>query len=926
MGDRLESHWILCLAFPTSVKGRSEEELAIDREDIIGSLLTAGLRTTLFYSTSKTTIFCKVGASDNRLLKQADISELKLRVDSHALKKVAETREAHRAPIYLDYPYKNEIDSDEEFLYKDFGKWKELSQESAGAFIKKQSGMNPFQDIHVRYSINWETRIFNDHKVSIYHSYNDGSILRSADRIKLLMDIIQGATTENATFKVRGAGLDIKSNIFEKKIEAAFPLQLGTTSHLRREMTSDLLFKKWETDRRPWRQPLNDIRDFCGEKIALYFAFLGHYTLWLTVPALLGTIIFIHQMINMKNATGSFNVVGPGASAIIVTDTNGTLSFHTELYTKVDESPFFALFISFWSTLLIEFWKRKQNRLALKWGMSDFESREDTRVQFKPTHKIPSAVTGKSEVYYSQKSFLAKAMVSLNVLFFFVVVVVAAIGAILVLKVYMSADKFDLGIIPPSIAPQIALVINSIAIIVLGNVYKNVARQLNDWENHRTEIQYEDHLIAKTFVFSFINSYATLTYMAFIRKGMDILGVTQYCIADAELIAANLTTDASKELLIANDRCYGSLSYSLFIIFASQIIVNNTLEIGIPFLSQAFKRMMDVRAHAKAVSNGAKGLAHEAQVGVEAVGNAVGFSKNPDEDVEEKQDLEVAVETLALRRRMMSPCERQLLLKEYETPFDDYLEIALQFGYVTLFVAAFPIAPLLALLNNLLEVKVDSYKVCKLSRRPFVPEAQDIGTWETIFKVMGIIAVLSNASVILFTSTYFDDSITPANRVWLWVIFVGFVLTMKVFVDFLIPDVPGEVKIQLERQDYFHRKIFLQEPDDEVDDMEAKRKSREYTFRNVIEPVDPFIKDLLIKTADVLKETKEFDADVIFARVDRDGDGEVTTKEMEKALRSDKEGLGAFLSSEEVHLIVQGCDVDGDGVISKDEFKRYLNL
>ena len=34
----------------------------------------------------------------------------------------------------------------------------------------------------------------------------------------------------------------------------------------------------------------------------------------------------------------------------------------------------------------------------------------------------------------------------------------------------------------------------------------------------------------------------------------------------------------------------------------------------------------------------------------------------------------------------------------------------IQFGYVTLFVAAFPLAPLFALLNNILEIRVDGRK------------------------------------------------------------------------------------------------------------------------------------------------------------------------------------------------------------------------
>ena len=36
--------------------------------------------------------------------------------------------------------------------------------------------------------------------------------------------------------------------------------------------------------------------------------------------------------------------------------------------------------------------------------------------------------------------------------------------------------------------------------------------------------------------------------------------------------------------------------------------------------------------------------------------------------------------------------------------FDEYLEMVIQYGFITIFVSAFPLAPLFALLNNIIEV------------------------------------------------------------------------------------------------------------------------------------------------------------------------------------------------------------------------------
>lgn len=41
----------------------------------------------------------------------------------------------------------------------------------------------------------------------------------------------------------------------------------------------------------------------------------------------------------------------------------------------------------------------------------------------------------------------------------------------------------------------------------------------------------------------------------------------------------------------------------------------------------------------------------------------------------------------------------------------DYAELAVQFGYITLFVVAFPLAPFLALANNYVEFRSDAFKL-----------------------------------------------------------------------------------------------------------------------------------------------------------------------------------------------------------------------
>lgn len=84
--------------------------------------------------------------------------------------------------------------------------------------------------------------------------------------------------------------------------------------------------------------------------------------------------------------------------------------------------------------------------------------------------------------------------------------------------------------------------------------------------------------------------------------------------------------------------------------------------------------------------------------------------------------------------------------------FYEYLEMVIQFGFITLFVASFPLAPLLALINNIIEVRVDAWKLTTQFRRPVAAKAHSIGAWEEILGGMAVLSVVTNAFIVAFTS------------------------------------------------------------------------------------------------------------------------------------------------------------------------------
>lgn len=88
------------------------------------------------------------------------------------------------------------------------------------------------------------------------------------------------------------------------------------------------------------------------------------------------------------------------------------------------------------------------------------------------------------------------------------------------------------------------------------------------------------------------------------------------------------------------------------------------------------------------------------------------------------------------------------------TLFDEYLEMVIQFGFITLFVVAFPLGPLFAFLNNILEIRIDAFKVLTQLQRPIPRQAKDIGIWLPILNIISKLGVITNGAIIAFTSEF----------------------------------------------------------------------------------------------------------------------------------------------------------------------------
>lgn len=74
-------------------------------------------------------------------------------------------------------------------------------------------------------------------------------------------------------------------------------------------------------------------------------------------------------------------------------------------------------------------------------------------------------------------------------------------------------------------------------------------------------------------------------------------------------------------------------------------------------------------------------------------------------------------------------------------------------GYVTFFVSSFPIAPCFALVNNILQLRVDAFKLVKILQRPEPRKVKGIGVFRLYISLTAYAAVITNAALLGLTSS-----------------------------------------------------------------------------------------------------------------------------------------------------------------------------
>eukprot|EP01053_Blabericola_migrator_P013480 Blabericola_migrator_1__13479@NODE_977_length_5837_cov_124_372097_g677_i0_p1_GENE_NODE_977_length_5837_cov_124_372097_g677_i0NODE_977_length_5837_cov_124_372097_g677_i0_p1_ORF_typecomplete_len1124_score153_36Anoctamin/PF04547_12/1_8e73_NODE_977_length_5837_cov_124_372097_g677_i012904661 len=534
----------------------------------------------------------------------------------------------------------------------------------------------------------------------VFEDYKYLSLFRDTDRIRLLQYVVQ----EHFDLQAMSTTFSCKDTKFKTSaLSNASAAEIGITHVITRSkkrippiiLSHFPLHKRhvqaqfcgdWASFKRMWStsQPLDRIRDYYGEQVAFYFLWTGYFTDCLKVPSLIGLIVFVLQ--HYLNTTGRFDTP--------------LMAFLTGA---------FAIYMSVWSSMFAIKWRVHEKYWRLRWGMTSERPLEKVeRSSFLYDYLKEDEIKPRrfSKFYHPRKSQLRSAC-SAAVTLFSVGAIVGCVVGIYSLRVIFKYLPEDFVWLKNRESAFISSV-QALQIVLFDYLWCAQVRWQTNLENHRFEKDHQRSIVAKMFLFRFMNNFYALLYIAFARNYVEPCASFEEggCIYYFQLQLAVL--------------------YLLFFAF-------NVVELGLPLTSFWFKQTK---------------LNH---------GDAHEF------------------------------VEIQSLLAAYDESMlvEDYMEIVIQYCTVVFFSVAFPLAPLFSYVQNLLEIRVDAYKLAVIQRRAYPASAPEgLSTYNDIVQLIGLTAAPLNVALCIFLIP-FGATVLPLGRKLLYFILAEhFLVLVRTYIQF----------------------------------------------------------------------------------------------------------------------------------------------
>ncbi|KAM4569892.1 anoctamin-2b [Odontesthes bonariensis] len=477
---------------------------------------------------------------------------------------------------------------------------------------------------------------FSRDKLHLYNITSKDTFFDNATRGRMVYEILR-RTVCVRTCQTIGISTLIAKGVYD----AAFPLHDGdykVIGHLEERNDRQVLYEEWARYSAFYKfQPIDLVRKYFGEKIGLYFAWLGVYTQLLIPASIVGIIVFCYGVATVDTNIPSLEMCDEHLNFTMCPLCDGACDFwhlstacSTARASHLFDNPatvFFAIFMSLWAVLFLEHWKRRQISLSFSWDLTGIEEDEEhprpryetillqkkqrkqknkkKKKKSEPEKQEDGTVTGKdrwrqkllsamaagipaAEEKLTWKDRLPGYFINVSSILFMFGLTFAAVFGVIIYRITVSAL---IAMSPdPGIKSNVrvtvtatAVIINLVVILILDEIYGTVALRLTELEIPKTETNFEERLILKAFLLKFMNAYAPIFYVAFFkgrfagRPGNYVYVFNDYRMEEC-----------------APGGCLIELCIQLSIIMlGKQLIQNNIFEIGIPKLKKLIRTLKE---------------------------------------------------------------------------------------------------------------------------------------------------------------------------------------------------------------------------------------------------------------------------------------------------------------------------------------------
>ncbi|AEO59358.1 hypothetical protein MYCTH_2119594 [Thermothelomyces thermophilus ATCC 42464] len=349
----------------------------------------------------------------------------------------------------------------------------------------------------------------------------------------------------------------------------------------------------------------------------------------------------------------------------------------------------FAILTTVWCTVFLEYWKVRQVDLSIRWDVKGVGAVKITRPQYR-WQKIIVDSTGRRKHYYPKRKQMLRQLLQIPFMITAVVILGVIILGIFALETLIS-EAYD-GPYRDAIE-YVPTILLGIALPQVTGYLEAIATFIADHENHRTADTYDMSRTQKLFFLQSITNYLPILITAFVyvpfgNRIIPLLESLAIRIAGPYVsgyIGHRQTRQADGDRLrteIVALTVTGQIS-SFFEENLLPVLKRKSLEWYRHYRHQ-------------------RGAGHS------------DLSSIANDDPNEAEFLESA--------------RRQAALEPYNVQ-DDIAEIVLQFGFLALFSPAWPLVSAGFLVNNIIELRTDFFKLVHAHQRPAPVRTDGIGPW-----------------------------------------------------------------------------------------------------------------------------------------------------------------------------------------------------